>query len=65
MGWRTEEIAGSEEKKLSGLDAVPLNGIGLSGVRLSPVMVTGRQKLEVLALKVVKASWSSWETGWC
>jgi len=53
LGSRTEESWESEERKS---EEVPLNGSGLSGVRLSAVMVTGRQKLEVSALKAVKAS---------
>jgi hypothetical protein len=42
---------------------VPWNEIGASGVRVSAVMVTGRQKVEVSELKRVKASCSAAETG--
>ena len=62
MGFRMDEICGSEEKNDSGEDADPENGIGSRGVRLSDVIVTGRQKLVVSELKRLKASWSSWET---
>lgn len=40
-----------------------MKGIGSSGVRLSEVIVTGRQKVELSEVKRVKASWSSEETG--
>jgi hypothetical protein len=42
---------------------VPWKEIGGSGVRVSAVMVTGRQKVEGSELKRVKASCSSAETG--
>jgi hypothetical protein len=42
----------------------PEKGIGDNGVRLSAVMVTGRQKIEGSEVKRLKASWSSEETGW-
>lgn len=62
MGCKTDEICDSEEKNTSGELDEPKNGIGSRGVKLSDVMVTGRQKLEVSELKWPKASWSSWET---
>lgn len=49
--------------KNSSGDEVPENEIGSSGVRLSDVMVTGRQKVEGSEVKRPKASWSSDETG--
>jgi len=42
---------------------VPWKEIGGSGVRVSAVIVTGKQKVEVSELKRVKASCSSAETG--
>lgn len=51
-------------KKSSGLDEDPEKGIAGCGVRVSPVMVTGRQKRDASELKRVKASWSSVETVW-
>lgn len=62
LGCRIEEIWRSEEKNASGLDAEPEKGIGVSGVRVSAVMVTGRQKVEGSVVKRLKASWSSGET---
>ena len=56
MGCRTDESLGSVEKKSSGLEDDPENGIGSSGVNLSDVMVTGRQKLDASELKREKAS---------
>jgi hypothetical protein len=41
----------------------PVKEIGVRGVRVSPVMVTGRQKVEGSVVKWLKASWSSEETG--
>lgn len=61
LGCRTEESCGRAEKKESA-DGVPWKGIGVSGVRVSAVMVTGRQKVEVSELKRAKASCSSEET---
>lgn len=50
-------------KNASGSVGEPVNSIGLRGVRLSDVIVTGRQKVESSEVKRVKASWSSGETG--
>jgi hypothetical protein len=63
LGCRTDESCGSDEKNASGPEE-PVNGIGSSGVRLSDVIVTGRQKLEVSEVKRLKASCSSEETGY-
>lgn len=63
LGCRTEESWGSEVKNASEVAEEPLNGMGSRGVRLSEVIVTGRQKVELSELKRVKASWSSEETG--
>lgn len=64
MGCRTDESCGSDEKNASGPEEAPEKGIWSSGVRLSDVMVTGRQKLEVSEVKRLKASCSSEETGY-
>lgn len=62
FGSRTEDSCGREEKKSSGLEEEPEKEMGDLGVRLSPVMVTGRQKRDASVEKRVKASWSSVET---
>lgn len=62
MGCRIEEIWESEEKNASGVVGEPVKGIVVRGVRLSAVMVTGRQKIEGSEVKRLKASWSSEET---
>lgn len=49
-----------EPKELS--EGVPWKGIGSSGVRVSPVIFTGRQKREASELKLAKAFFSSEET---
>lgn len=49
-------------KKTFGSVGEPVNWIGERGVKLSEVIVTGRQKVESSELKRVKASWSSGET---
>lgn len=54
---------GREVKNASGSAGDPVKGTGVRGVRLSDVIVTGRQKVEVSEVKRVKASWSSEETG--
>lgn len=61
LGCRTEDSCGRAEKKESA-DGVPWKEIGANGVRVSAVMVTGRQKVEVSELKRAKASCSSEET---
>lgn len=63
LDWRTEDSWGRAEKK-SSVDELPWKGIGASGVRVSAVMVTGRQKIEESELKRANASCSSEETGW-
>lgn len=55
-------ICGREVKNAFGSVGDPVNGIGVSGVRLSDVIVTGRQKVDVSEVKRVKASWSSEDT---
>lgn len=61
LGCRTEDSWGRAEKKESA-DGVPWKEIGVKGVRVSAVMVTGKQKVEVSELKRAKASCSSEET---
>ena len=61
LGWRTEDSWGRAEKKAFG-EGLPWNEIGSSGVRVSAVMVTGRQKIEESELKRANASCSSAET---
>lgn len=62
LGWRTEDSWGRAEKKAFS-EGLPWKEIGASGVKVSAVMVTGRQKVEVSELKRVNASCSSAETG--
>lgn len=52
-------------KNASGLvgELEPVKGIAGKGVRVSAVMVTGRQKVEGSVVNRLKASWSSEETG--
>lgn len=61
MGCRTLDSCERSEAKESSED-VPWKGIGSSGVRVSPVIVTGRQKREASELKLAKAFLSSEET---
>jgi hypothetical protein len=63
LGWRTEDSWGRAEKKAF-VEGLPWKEIGASGVRVSAVMVTGRQKVEESELKRVNASCSSAETRW-
>lgn len=63
LGWRMEDSWGRAEMKASA-EGLPWKEIGDNGVRVSAVMVTGRQKVEVSELKRVNASCSSEETGW-
>lgn len=63
LGWRTEDSWGRAEKKAFS-EGLPWKGIGASGVRVSAVMVTGRQNVEESELKRANASCSSGETGW-
>lgn len=61
LGWRTEDSWGRAEKKAFS-DGLPWKEIGASGVRVSAVIVAGRQKVEGSELKRANASFSSAET---
>lgn len=56
LGWTCSFREGSEERK-----SEEVNGMGDSGVRLSPVIVMGKAKREESAVKELKASCSSEE----
>jgi hypothetical protein len=64
LGWRIVDSWGREVMNDS-LVGSPWKDRAGRGVRLSDVMVTGRQKVEGSELKRVKASCSSEETGGC
>lgn len=63
LGWRMEERRGREAKNAeSSLDEASFEKErGCKGVSCSSVMVTGRQKREGSARKLLNASWSSAE----